>query len=74
MGQTLGLLGFGHIGRKSRKRARAFGMPVLVWSRRFSHRRRSAPPRRTSSDIEVVESSPAGARRASPTSSACTSR
>ena len=36
MGQTLGLLGFGHIGRRSRKRARAFGMPVLVWSRRFS--------------------------------------
>jgi D-3-phosphoglycerate dehydrogenase len=35
-GRTLGLLGFGNIGQETARRAHAFGMPVVVWSRRFS--------------------------------------
>jgi D-3-phosphoglycerate dehydrogenase len=35
-GRTLGVLGFGSIGQEVARRAVAFGMPVIVWSRRFS--------------------------------------
>jgi D-3-phosphoglycerate dehydrogenase len=35
-GRTLGLLGYGNIGQEMAKRAHAFGMPVIVWSRRFA--------------------------------------
>ena len=35
-GATLGLIGFGSIGREVATRALAFGMPVAVWSRRFA--------------------------------------
>ena len=35
-GRTLGLLGYGNIGHEMAKRAQAFGMPIVVWSRRFA--------------------------------------
>ena len=34
-GRTLGVLGAGSIGCEVIKRAVAFGMPVVMWSRRF---------------------------------------
>jgi len=56
MGQTLGLLGFGHIGREVALRARAFGMPVLVWSRRFTDDPRKRVAAETECDVQVVSS------------------
>jgi D-3-phosphoglycerate dehydrogenase / 2-oxoglutarate reductase len=35
-GRTLGIVGLGQIGREVAKRARAFGMPVIAWSRNFT--------------------------------------
>src|SRR5207253_234172 len=36
IGRTLGLLGYGNIGQEMARRAHAFGMPIVVWSRRFA--------------------------------------
>src|SRR5918992_2552138 len=56
-GRTLGLLGFGSIGQEMTRRAQAFGMPVLVWSRRFlekgSAAREELPP---DLDLTIIKS------------------
>src|SRR5262249_28032109 len=35
-GRTIGLLGYGNIGQEVARRAHAFGMSIVVWSRRFA--------------------------------------
>jgi D-3-phosphoglycerate dehydrogenase len=38
-GKTLGLLGFGSIGQELARRAQAFGLHLVIWSRRFEQER-----------------------------------
>jgi len=57
-GRTIGLLGYGSIGQEVATRAIAFGMPVVVWSRRFAEGREvppNLPIRIASSPEEVAE-------------------
>jgi D-3-phosphoglycerate dehydrogenase / 2-oxoglutarate reductase len=49
-GRAIGLLGYGNIGHEVARRAHAFGMPVVVWSRRFATRQANGP----GGDVEPV--------------------
>jgi D-3-phosphoglycerate dehydrogenase / 2-oxoglutarate reductase len=56
-GRTLGLLGAGSIGREMIQRAVAFGMPVVLWSRRYAGEDR---PLSAAEARELALDSPAG--------------
>jgi D-3-phosphoglycerate dehydrogenase len=49
LGKTLGIIGTGQIGREVIKRARAFGLPVIAWSRSLT------PAKAEALDVEPVE-------------------
>jgi D-3-phosphoglycerate dehydrogenase len=55
-GRTIGLLGYGSVGQEVTTRAIAFGMSVIVWSRRFAEGREAPPnlPIRIASSPEDV--------------------
>jgi D-3-phosphoglycerate dehydrogenase len=56
-GRTLGLVGVGQIGQEMIPRARAFGMPVIAWSRSLT------PERAAALGVEYAESPEEVARR-----------
>jgi D-3-phosphoglycerate dehydrogenase len=56
-GRTLGVLGAGNIAQEVVRRAAAFGMPVVVWSRRFDGVSRDA----TGADLEELNLTDAAA-------------
>jgi D-3-phosphoglycerate dehydrogenase len=60
-GRTLGLIGVGKIGQEMIPRAKAFGMPVIAWSRSLTKERAEdlgveyrATPREVASEADVV--------------------
>lgn len=63
-GRTLGLIGFGNIGQETARRAAAFGMPVVVWSRRFAEDAAARAVAEEQFGIEVVSEAAEVVKRA----------
>jgi phosphoglycerate dehydrogenase-like enzyme len=55
LGRTLGILGFGHSGRRTAEKARAFGMEVLTWTRTPRPEALAATGARAATFEEVLE-------------------
>ena len=63
-GRTLGLIGLGSIGQEMARRAQAFGMHVVVWSRRFTEKGAAAMSELPDLEITVLNSPEEVAERA----------
>ena len=53
-GRTLGIIGYGSIGQEVARRAAAFGMPVVIWSRSFKEGLRSPEEVADRADVLTV--------------------
>ena len=51
-GRTLGIIGYGSIGQEVARRANAFGMPVVIWSR--SYQQGAASPEEVAEKADVL--------------------
>jgi D-3-phosphoglycerate dehydrogenase len=51
-GRTLGIIGYGSIGQEVARRANAFGMPVVIWSR--SHQQGASSPEEVAEKADVL--------------------
>jgi D-3-phosphoglycerate dehydrogenase len=53
-GRTLGIIGYGSIGQEVSRRASAFGMPVVIWSRSYKEGLKSAEEVAERADVLTV--------------------
>src|SRR5205809_6196445 len=51
-GRTLGIIGYGSIGQEVARRANAFGMPVVIWSR--SHQQGASSPEEVAEKADIL--------------------